>query len=132
MKIGEVAHITGITIDTIRYYEREGLVKPAYRAPSGYRYYDDKAIQQLNFIIKSKSLGFSLQEIGELLGLRVEREKHPCSDVKEVAQAKLLQIEQKIEELTRMHHALKRISDSCCGGPESAVHCSILEALEHA
>ena len=130
MKIGQIAKASGVRIDTLRYYEKEGLIRPASRTEAGYREYDDGAIQQMQFILKAKALGFSLQEIRELLSLRIDREHHPCSEVKDLAQSKLASIEEKIEELQRMHRALKRISDNCCGGPEPAIHCSILDALE--
>lgn len=131
MKIGQIAKASGVRIDTLRYYEKEGLIQPFSRTDAGYREYDDSAISQMQFILKAKALGFSLQEIRELLSLRIDREHHPCSEVKELAEAKLASIEEKIGELQRMHRALKRISDSCCGGPEPAIHCSILDALEH-
>jgi len=130
MKIGQIAKASGVRIDTLRYYEKEGLIKPSARTDAGYREYDAGAVKQMQFIIKAKALGFTLHEIRELLSLRIDRENHPCSDVKELAEAKLSNIEEKIAELQRMHRALKRISDQCCGGPESAIHCSILDALE--
>jgi len=130
MKIGQIAKACGVRIDTLRYYEKEGLIRPSARTEAGYREYDDNAVQQMRFILKAKALGFSLHEIRELLSLRIDREHHPCSEVKDLALAKLTRIEEKIEELQRMHRALKRISDNCCGGPEPAVHCSILDALE--
>lgn len=130
MKIGEIAKASGVGIDTLRYYEKEGLLRPAGRSDSGYRHYDQQAVQQMQFILKAKALGFSLQEIRELLSLRIDREHQPCSSVKDLAQAKLKNIETKIAELQRMHKALQRITDQCCGGPEPAIHCSILDALE--
>ena len=131
MKIGELGEKLGITVEAIRYYEKEGLLRPAGRTDSGYRQYGQDAVQQMQFILKSKALGFSLQEIRELLSLRIDREHQPCSSVKDLAQAKLKNIETKIAELQRMHKALQRITDQCCGGPEPAIHCSILDALEH-
>ena len=130
MKIGEIAKASGVGIDTLRYYEKEGLLRPTGRSDSGYRHYDHHAVQQMQFILKAKTLGFSLQEIRELLSLRIDREHQPCSSVKDLAQAKLKNIEAKITELQRMHKALQRVTDQCCGGPESAIHCSILDALE--
>lgn len=130
MKIGAIAKACGVGIDTLRYYEKEGLIRPVSRTDAGYREYDDRTIREMEFILKAKSLGFSLQEIRELLSVRIDREHHPCSDVKNMAEAKLARIEEKIGELQRMHSTLKRISDMCCGGPEPATHCSILDALE--
>lgn len=130
MKIGQIAKASGVRIDTLRYYEKEGLIRPSFRTDAGYREYDQSAVQQMQFILKAKALGFSLQEIRELLSLRIDRDHHPCSEVKELAEAKLASIEEKIAELQRMHRALKRISDQCCGGAEPATHCSILDSLE--
>ena len=130
MKIGQIAKASGVRIDTLRYYEKEGLIRPSFRTDAGYREYDQSAVQQMQFILKAKALGFSLQEIRELLSLRIDRDHHPCSEVKELAEAKLTSIEEKIAELQRMHRALKRISDQCCGGAEPATHCSILDSLE--
>ncbi|HEX4940167.1 MAG TPA: heavy metal-responsive transcriptional regulator, partial [Candidatus Kapabacteria bacterium] len=93
MKIGEIAKASGVGIDTLRYYEKEGLLRPAGRSDSGYRHYDRQAVQQMQFILKAKALGFSLQEIRELLSLRIDREHQPCSSVKDLAQAKLKNIE---------------------------------------
>lgn len=131
MKIGELSAKAQVSIDTIRYYEKQGLIQPVSRLNSGYRQYDSNSLRQLHFIIKAKHLGFSLVEISELLSLRIDRENQPCSAVKELAESKVLQIEKKIQQLDRMHCVLKRISDSCCGGDEPAAHCSILDALEN-
>ncbi|HVK98387.1 MAG TPA: Zn(2+)-responsive transcriptional regulator [Dongiaceae bacterium] len=131
MKIGEIAKASGVGIDTLRYYEKEGLIRPSHRSDSGYRHYDQQAVQQMQFILRAKALGFSLQEIRDLLSLRIDREHQPCSSVKEKAQTKLTQIESKIAELQRIHKVLQQITDQCCGGSEPAVHCSILDALEH-
>lgn len=130
MKIGELSQKCGVSVDTIRYYEKEGLVRPTSRSDSGYRFYDEEARRQLDFILKAKSLGFSLHEVSELLSLRIDRENHPCSEVKELADGKLIQIKSKMDELNRIFAALSRISESCCGGDEPAVHCSILDALD--
>lgn len=130
MKIGEIAKASGVGIDTLRYYEKEGLIQPSHRSDSGYRHYDQRAVRQMQFILKAKALGFSLQEIRELLTLRIDREHQPCSSVKDLAEAKLKNIEAKIAELQRMHTVLQQITDQCCGGAEPAIHCSILDALE--
>ena len=131
LRIGALAQRMGISVDTIRYYEKEGLIQPL-RADSGYRYYDQEAQRQLQFILKAKALGFSLQEVSELLSLRIDRQNHPCSEVKELADSKLEKIRGKLDELNRIYSALKVISDSCCGGDEPALHCSILDALDEA
>ena len=75
-------------------------------------------------------MGFSLKEVSELLSLQVEREASTCGEVKLLAEQKLVSIEEKMTELAKMKAALQQITDACAGGDESAVHCSILNALE--
>jgi MerR family Zn(II)-responsive transcriptional regulator of zntA len=84
----------------------------------------------VEFIKRAKSVGFTLAEITELLSIRVDPGSHTCADVKQLANAKLQQIRQKIDELQQMHEALARISAICCGGEEAATHCTILNALD--
>lgn len=129
LKIGELAKICNISVDTLRFYETNGLLSPQSRTESGYRLYTATAIQKVDFILRAKEVGLSLQEISELLAIKVEAEAHSCAEVKQVIDNKREQIEQKIAELQRFHSSLLKLSDSCCGGPKSARHCSILEAL---
>jgi len=130
MRIGELAKQTGFQVETLRFYEKEGLLNPASRTESGYREYSGESLKQLRFIKQAKSVGFSLKEITELLALRVERDQRSCGDVKELAEQKLIQIEKKIGELVSMRNALRKISDACCGGSEPATFCTILNALD--
>jgi len=130
MRIGELSKQTGFQIETLRYYEKQGLLEPVARTESGYREYDEESLLQLRFIQQAKSVGFSLSEISELLTLRVERDQHSCGDVKLIAEQKLQQIESKIKELHKMRKALHKITDACCGGAEPATSCTILNALD--
>jgi len=130
MQIGELATLCGIRIDTVRYYEKQQLLAPTGRTDSGYRVYSEVALRELKFILRAKTLGFTLREIRELLTLKVDRDNQPCSSVKELAESKLADIEGKLNELTRMHHALTKITGACCGGDEPATDCSILDALD--
>ena len=130
MRIGELSKYTGFQVETLRYYEKEGLLKPISRTPAGYRQYDEESLRQLRFIRQAKSVGFSLSEISELLTLRVERDQHSCGDVKKIAEQKIIQIDNKINELNRMRKALHQITDACCGGSEPATSCTILNALD--
>lgn len=132
MRIGELSRQCGFQVETLRYYEKQGLLKPVSRSASGYREYDAESLKQLQFIQQAKSVGFSLNEIAELLALRVDRDQHSCGDVKSIAEQKLLQIESKINELERMREALQQITEACCGGPEPATSCTILNALDSA
>lgn len=132
MQIGELAKHTGFQVETLRYYEKQGLLEPVSRTESGYRQYDNESLKQLRFIQQAKSVGFSLNEISELLTLRVEKDQHSCGEVKSIAEQKLEQIEIKIKELNSMRKVLHKISDACCGGLEPATSCTILNALDGA
>lgn len=131
MRIGELSKHTGFQVETLRYYEKQGLLDPVSRTESGYREYDDDSLKQLQFIKQAKSVGFSLSEISELLTLRVERDQHSCGDVKSIAERKILEIDKKLQELEKMRRALHKITDACCGGVEPATSCTILNALEN-
>ena len=130
MRIGELSKSTGFQVETLRYYEKQGLLTPVSRTESGYREYDNDSLKQLRFIKQAKSVGFSLNEISELLTLRVARDQYSCRDVKIIAEQKLLQIDQKINELIHMKKALHKITDACCGGSEPATFCTILNSLD--
>ena len=130
MKIGDLATEVGIDIQTLRYYETQGLLDEPQRLQNGYRDYPDKAIASLMFIKKAKLVGFTLKEIKDLLAIQVTKDEHTCEEVKKFTQIKLDEISKKIKELTHIKSALKKIHTSCCGGNETAAHCSILSALE--
>ena len=130
MKIGELSKQTGVKVETLRYYEKQGLLEPVSRTASGYREYNKESLKQLLFIQKAKTVGFSLKEITELLTLRVERDQHSCKDVKNIAEQKITQINNKINELNTMRQALHKITVACCGGLEPATSCTILNALD--
>ncbi len=128
LTIGTVARQAGVGVETVRFYEREGLIPQPPRRPSGYRQYDDGAVRRIRFIRHAKQLGFSLRQIRELLALRADAQTS-CAEVKEQAEAKIAEVEQKIQDLQRIRQALVELTASCAGrGPVSA--CPILEALE--
>lgn len=132
LKIGQLAKETGLSIETIRYYEKEGLIRKPERNESGYRIYPEDIVKQILFIRYAKGVGFSLKDITELLELHEKRDEKTCHDVKEVVDAKLVTVIEKIRELERMKNALKSLSDSCCGGHDSAENCSIIKTFnEH-
>lgn len=125
--IGSAARRAGVGIDTIRYYEREGLLPPPQRRASGYRDYGDATIERLRFIRRAKDLGFTLEEIRELLTLSSDRERG-VRDVKRRAEARLAGIEERIRELQKVRRGLKQLIAACPGhGPLE--HCPILRAL---
>ncbi|HTM51776.1 MAG TPA: heavy metal-responsive transcriptional regulator [Bryobacteraceae bacterium] len=128
MKIGEVAERGGVNLQTIRYYEREGLLPHAPRLPSGYRVFAEPAVRRVRFIKRAQELGFTLAEIRELLSLRIDHERDR-SEVRAIAEAKVADIEQKVRTLTAMKDALVRLKEHCSGhGPAS--ECPILESLD--
>lgn len=128
LTIGQVAHRSGVGIETVRFYEREGLLVKPKRTVSGYRQFDEGVVARLLFIQRAKELGFTLNEIKELLSLRVDSDTS-CDDVKARAEVKIADIEDKIRTLQRMKKALVRLTQECCekgGGSE----CPILDALD--
>ena len=128
LTIGQVARRAGIGIETMRFYERQGLIKEPPRRDSGYRQYPDDVVARLRFIKRAKELGFSLKEIKELLALRVDPET-TCAEVKSRAQAKIVDVEAKILALQRIRKALVKLTTVCRGsGPTS--ECPILDALD--
>lgn len=128
--IGQVARQAGVGIETVRFYERQGLLSEPDRKPSGYRQYTGDAVARLKFIRRAKELGFSLKEIAELMALRLEPGA-TCGDVRQRATEKLAEIEAKIRDLRRMKKALEELTVACKGrGPLKG--CSILETLDFA
>ncbi|PWI33260.1 Zn(2+)-responsive transcriptional regulator [Vibrio albus] len=125
---GQLAKQLGMTTEAIRFYEQQGLLEPP-RAPNGYRQYDQDCIEKMKFILHAKEVGLSLSDIQELLSIQIEPEQHTCQEVKDITQAKLHDIEQRISQLQHMYNALKVINERCCGGAHSAEHCTILTAL---
>lgn len=128
LTIGEVARRAGFGIETVRFYERNGLIDEPPRRLSGYRQYPESVISRLRFIKRAKELGFSLREIKELLSLRVDPTA-TCSDIRGRAEAKIADIHGRILTLERMKDVLTRLTGSCVeAGPLS--ECPILEALD--
>jgi MerR family copper efflux transcriptional regulator len=130
LTIGVVAKRVGVAIDTIRYYERAGLLPEPVRRASGYRSYGEGTLAQLRFIRRAKELGFTLEEIRELLALSTDRQ-HGVKSVKRRAQQRLAAIELRIAELQRVRDGLAQLVESCPGhgAPEQ---CPILRALSDA
>jgi MerR family mercuric resistance operon transcriptional regulator len=128
LTIGKVARATGVGIETLRFYERQGLVAEPARRPSGYRDYPPTVIQRVRFIKRAKELGFSLREIAELLSLRVDA-RRTRADVRERATTKIAEIGDRIRQLEGMKRALEKLATSCIGEGPTA-ECPILEALE--
>jgi MerR family transcriptional regulator, Zn(II)-responsive regulator of zntA len=130
LKIGQLAKLADVTPDTIRYYEKQGMMDHGKRTEGGYRLYSEQDLQRLRFIRYAKQLGFTLETIAELLSIRVDPEHHTCKESKAIVDSRLHDVESKITELKRMRESLKRLSRACCGSTHATTYCSILEALE--
>lgn len=123
--IGQLARRAGVRIDTVRYYERAGLLEPSARLASGYRRYSGTEVSRLRFIRRAQALGFTLKEINELLALSSRRD---VASVKRTAVSKLKDVENRIAELERVRAGLARLIKSCPGHGRAA-DCPILRAL---
>jgi MerR family mercuric resistance operon transcriptional regulator len=127
LTIGKLAHEAGINLETVRYYERRGLLPKPPRSASGYRLFPADAAQRLRFIRRAQELGFSLMEIRELLALRVSP-RTTSAEIRKRTEAKIADIEHKIKSLESMRKSLRKLTSSCAGcGPIS--ECPILESL---
>ncbi|MBN9532240.1 MAG: heavy metal-responsive transcriptional regulator [Alphaproteobacteria bacterium] len=131
LKIGKLAALVDVSIDTLRYYEREGLIEPVDRSESGYRVYDKESARRIHFIKQAQHCGFTLAEIRELLVLR-GREKACCGDVRSRAIEKKLQIEHKIRVMRAMSKALDQLIAECANEAQPVKECTIIAALEQA
>ena len=125
---GQLAKKTRVNVETVRYYERRGLIPEPPRSYSGYRQYSQEMVTRIQFIKHAKELGFSLKEIGDLLSLRLDP-KTPCLEVKRRTEAKISDIEEKIKSLQQMKKSLIKL-EAACIGQGFISECPILEALE--
>lgn len=129
LKIGELAKNLQISTDTLRFYEQLGLIAPAARTSGGYRLYSALEKQKMQFILRAKNIGFSLEEIKKLLDFEVQKDKISCQLVKSKVDDKIVAIDKRIRHLKQIQHSLKQLSTACCGGDESAINCTILNFL---
>jgi Hg(II)-responsive transcriptional regulator len=128
LTIGQLAHRAGVGVETVQFYERQGLLEEPERRESGYRQYTEEVVFRLRFIRRAKELGFTLKEVRELIALRRDPSA-TRADIRQQANAKIADIEAKIRDLQRMKEALLKLTASCRGqGPASG--CPILEALD--
>lgn len=130
-KIGALARELKVSTDTLRFYEKHQLLVPVARSASGYRLYSADERQRLQFIISAKAVGFTLQEIKELLALEVKKDCISCATVKAYVDEKIAQLTVRIQTMQTMQANLQNLSDACCGGDELATHCTILQVLNH-
>jgi Cu(I)-responsive transcriptional regulator len=129
LKIGQVAKQSGLTVETVRYYEQRGLIPEPQRLDSGYRVYPESILTRLNFINRCKDLGFSLQEISELLSIQIDPDNSSAL-VKEQVEHKIELVKEKISELQKLQGSLEQLSGMCCG-EGSVSDCPIIDFLKH-
>lgn len=129
MTIGVLAERAGVGVETIRFYERQKLLPAPARTEGGYRAYPESAVERVRFVRRAKELGFTLEEIGQLLALQVSHGKS-CESVRKRALAKVDAIEKKLRDLSAMRSALE-VLIARCSGLEGTDDCTILDALSH-
>ncbi|MGH6926602.1 MAG: MerR family transcriptional regulator [Propylenella sp.] len=125
LSIGDLSKLTGVNIETVRYYERVGLLPRPPRTGGGHRVYDATQVKRLNFVRRSRELGFTLEEVRNLLRL-VDR-GYTCREVKDAALAHLTSVRRKIADLKRMERTLSETAARCTG--DEAPDCPIVDAL---
>lgn len=126
MKIGEIATATGMSVETIRYYEREGLVSAPGRTAANYRSYGSEHLRRLTFIRRARNLGFSLNQVRALLDLSDDRDR-PCDAVDQLAREHRVQVSRKISELKALGRELDNLIGQCRHG--RIADCRIIDAL---
>jgi len=126
--ISHLAEAVGVNVETIRYYERRGLIKQPTKPLTGWRRYDDAALRTVRFIKRAQQLGFSLDQIEDLMKLTASNSERTCARVRSKARAKLDEIDSKVRDLKAMREVLAELANTCPGsGP--AQSCPILEAI---
>ena len=128
LTIGELAREGQVNLETIRYYEREGLMPPPPRKKSGHRVYADSDVRRLRFIKRAQALGFTLREVRELLAIKVDS-LQPCAEVVRQIDAKAREVKAKIAHLEAIDRTLEQMKSSCTGN-SIVSECPILESLD--
>lgn len=123
---GDLARATGCNLETIRYYEKIGIMPDPPRSVKGYRSYDDAHVKRLNFVMRSRDLGFSLEEVRGLLGL-VDDQSRTCAEVQVIAEDHLTDVRAKIADLKRIERVLSDTVARCTG--DAAPECAVIDAL---
>ena len=123
---GDLARATGCNLETIRYYEKIGIMPDPPRSTKGYRSYDDAHVKRLKFVMRSRDLGFSLEEVRGLLGL-VDDRSRTCAEVQIIAEDHLTDVQAKIADLQRIERVLSDTVARCTG--DAAPECAVIDAL---
>jgi Cu(I)-responsive transcriptional regulator len=126
MKIGELARATGTKVETVRYYERAGMIAPPARTGGNYRAYSPDDLERLRFIRRTRDLGFTLEEVRAMLDLAGQRDR-ACDTIDAIASGHLDNVDRKLADLQSLRRELSAIVSSCAGG--TVGECRILEAF---
>lgn len=129
MLIGELAEKANVSVDTIRYYEREGLIAPVSVRESGYREFDKGSVETIRFVVRAKDLGFSLKEIRNLLRLK-DNPDTTCGEIRALAESKLADVTAKIRALQGMKKDLTGLLNECADTSASVTSCPIVDSLD--
>jgi MerR family mercuric resistance operon transcriptional regulator len=129
MTASALAKNAGIGVESIRFYEKKGLLPRPVRTSSGYRQYSNEDARRIRFIKRAQALGFTLNEVKELLTLRVSH-RAKCADVKKRTDAKLAEVEAKMKDLRKITRSLKRLSNACACQDAPTSECPILDCFE--
>ncbi len=129
MRIGELAKSVGVTPDTIRYYEREGLLPPAERTPSGYRDYGPEVVDDLRFIKKAQALGLKLSDVREVLEIS-SGGRPPCEHVHATVSTRLTEVEQRLKELRALRSTLRETLERLdrAPPPKAGCRCAVIDS----
>ena len=128
MTIGKLAKAAGVKVDTIRFYERKGIIKRPTKEPGGFRYYATDEATRVRFVKRAQELGFTLREVKELLELQSKR-KVLGSEVRAKAQEKLSEIKKKISDLKQMQASLEKLSQVCGEGEQAIRECRVIDCF---
>ena len=128
LKIGQIATGAGVSVETVRFYEREGLLEQPARRLSGYREYSEEVVRKIRFIKRAQTLGFTLKGISGLLALKLDP-RRSAREVKQAAEDLIAEITERIATLERMREVLKELTRACSGQGRTS-ECSILDALD--
>lgn len=128
MTIGKLAQAAGVGVETIRFYERKGIIKRPAKRDGGFRYYDEDEAARVRFIKRAQELGFTLREVKELLDLQSKR-KITGAEVREIADEKIKEIKKKISDLKQMETSLTRLCRVCGEGEQAIRECRIFDCF---
>ncbi|WP_349409821.1 Hg(II)-responsive transcriptional regulator [Pseudalkalibacillus sp. SCS-8] len=128
-KTTELAKLTGVNKETLRYYEKIGILPAPPRTASGYRLYPEETVKRIKFVRKAQELGFTLQEVDRLLGV-VDQDERRCKDMYTFTSVKLDEIERKINDLKKMKSILEELKN-CCHDNDDLYDCPIIDRLEN-